>query len=54
MKVKARLFCWMIAMAGTALTPVLAPVAQAAALQAAGYRAQLDDGSLLLRAEGTP
>jgi len=29
MKVKARLFCWMIAMAGTALTPVLAPVAQA-------------------------
>lgn len=29
MKVKARLFCWMIAMAGTALTPVMAPVAQA-------------------------
>lgn len=26
---KARLFCWMIAMAGTALTPVMAPVAQA-------------------------
>jgi alpha-glucuronidase len=29
MEVKARLFCWMIAMAGTALTPMMAPAAQA-------------------------
>ncbi len=38
---------------GVALAPDEEP-ALSARLQAAGYRAQLDDGSLLLRAEGTP
>ena len=38
---------------GVALAPDEQP-ALSARLQAAGYRAQLDDGSLLLRAEGTP
>ena len=38
---------------GVALAPDEEP-ALSARLQASGYRAQLDDGSLLLRAEGTP